>query len=58
VPANRIGCASGFSAAELKTVQDRVVLFVHFYLHETMRWNVVVGFLLMGADAAFVFKPW
>ncbi len=63
VPANRIGYASGFSAAELKTIQEVItlivfVLFAHFYLNETMRWNVVVGFLLIGAGAAFVFKPW
>ena len=57
VPANRIGYAAGFSAAELKTLIVFVV-FAHFYLHEPMRWNVAVGFLLIGLGAVCVFKPW
>ena len=63
VPANRIGYAAGFSAAELKTIQEVLtlivfVVFAHVYLHEPMRWNVAVGFLLIGLGAVCVFKPW
>lgn len=63
VPANRYGYASGFSAAELKTIQEVItlvvfVVFAHFYLHETLKWNVAVGFAFIGIGAAFVFKPW
>jgi uncharacterized protein len=63
VPANRIGYGAGFSAAELKTIQEVITLvvfvaFVHFYLHESLRWNVVVGFAFVALGAAFVFKPW
>ena len=63
VPANRIGYESGWSAAELKTIQELItlvvfVLFNHFYLHERLQWNVAVGFALIAAGSAFVFKPW
>lgn len=63
VPANRIGHASGFSAAELKTVQEVItlvvfVVFAQLYLNEALKWNVAVGFALIGLGAAFVFKPW
>jgi uncharacterized protein (DUF486 family) len=63
VPANRYGYESGFSAAELKTIQEVItlavfVVFAQFYLHEELRWNVAVGFLLIAAGAAFIFKPW
>ena len=63
VPANRIGYEAGLSAAKLKTLQEVItlvvfVVFAQFYLNEPLRWNVAVGFLLIGAGAAFVFKPW
>jgi uncharacterized protein len=63
VPANRIGYASGWSASQLKTIQEVItllvfVVFARFYLHEALRWNVAVGFLLIGAGATFIFKPW
>ena len=63
VPANRIGYGRGFSAAELKTIQEVITLvvfvaFAHFYLHESPRWNVAVGFGFIALGAAFVFKPW
>jgi uncharacterized protein (DUF486 family) len=63
VPANRIGHNSGFAAAELKTIQEVLTLLVFsvfsvFYLNEPLRWNVLVGFGLIGAGALFVFKPW
>lgn len=63
VPANRIGYGAGFSAAQLKTIQEVITLavfvgFAQVYLHESLRWNVAVGFGLIAAGAAFVFKPW
>ena len=63
VPANRIGYEAGLSAAKLKTLQEVItlavfVIFAQLYLNEPLRWNVAVGFLLIGAGAAFVFKPW
>lgn len=63
VPANRIGHDAGLSAAELKTIQEIITLaifavFSVLYLHEPIRWNVVVGFVLIGFGATFVFEPW
>jgi uncharacterized protein (DUF486 family) len=63
VPANRFGYEAGFSAAQLKTMQEVItllvfVVFAQFYLNEPPRWNVLVGFSLIGLGAAFVFKPW
>jgi uncharacterized protein (DUF486 family) len=63
VPANRIGYGQGFSAAQLKTIQELItlavfVVFAQLYLHEPLRWNVAVGFGLIALGAAFVFRPW
>jgi uncharacterized protein (DUF486 family) len=63
VPANRLGYLGGFSAAQLKTIQEVItlavfVLFARWYLDEPLRWNVAVGFGLIGVGALFVFKPW
>lgn len=62
VPANRIGYESGWSAAQLKMLQEVItlvvfVVFAHFYLHERLQWNVAVGFAFIGVGAMFVFKP-
>jgi uncharacterized protein (DUF486 family) len=62
VPANRIGHGV-FSAAELKTIQEVITLLVFaafsvWYLREPLSWNHLVGFGLIAAGAAFVFKPW
>ena len=62
VPANRIGHAH-FSAPQLKTIQEVITLAVFcvfsvVYLKEGIKWNVVVGFLLMSAAVFFVFKKW
>jgi len=62
VPANRIGYGQ-FSAAQLKTIQEVITLIVFsifsiVYLKEDLKWNVVVGFLLMIAAVFFVFKKW
>jgi uncharacterized protein len=60
VPANRYGYGQ-FNAAELKTIQEIITLVVFtifsvVYLKEELRWNYIVGFLLIIAAAFFVFK--
>jgi uncharacterized protein (DUF486 family) len=60
VPANRIG-HQAYSAAELKTMQEVITLVVFvvfsvFYLKEAVTWNHLIGFALICAGAAFVFK--
>ncbi|MDD5729145.1 MAG: DMT family protein [Victivallales bacterium] len=62
VPANRIGHAQ-FSAAQLKTIQEVITLIVFCvfsvtYLKEEIRWNYIVGFLLIIAAVAVIFKKW
>ena len=62
VPANRIGYGY-FNAAELKTIQEVISLMVFslfsvFYLHETLRWNHVLGFALIVLAAYVIFKEW
>ena len=62
VPANRIGHRA-FSAAELKTIQEVITLtifcvFSVFYLKEELRWNTLVGFLMMVGACIFIFKKW
>jgi uncharacterized protein (DUF486 family) len=34
------------------------VVFARLYLHETLRWNVAIGFCFIALGAAFVFKSW
>jgi hypothetical protein len=63
VPANRMGHNQGFSAAELKTIQEVITLLVFSvfsvsFLGEPLRWNVLLGFALICVGAACVFKPW
>ena len=60
VPANRIG-HEVYSAAQLKTIQEVITLIVFagfsvFWLKESLTWNHAIGFLLIAAGAAFVFK--
>lgn len=62
VPANRIGYGT-YSAFELKTIQEVITLtvFVAFstlYLREAVRWNHVVGFLLIVAAVVVIFRKW
>ena len=59
VPANRIGHYS-FSAAQLKVMQEVITLLVFavfsvLYLREELRWNYIVGFVLVVAAVFFVF---
>lgn len=63
VPGNRIGYASGMTAAQLKTMQEVITLvvfsvFAVWYLREPLRWNTIVGFVLIAAGAVFVYGPW
>ena len=60
MPANRWG-SQVYSAAELKTIQEVVTLSVFavfsvFYLKEALTLNHVIGFALIAAGAAFVFR--
>lgn len=60
VPANRIG-HEVYSAAQLKTIQEVITLLVFagfsvFWLKESLTWNHAIGFMLIAAGAAFVFK--
>ena len=60
VPANRIG-HQVYSAAQLKTIQEVITLVIFagfsvFWLKESLTWNHLVGFALIAAGAACVFK--
>ena len=60
VPANRIG-HEVYSAAQLKTMQEVITLVVFagfsvFWLKEGLTWNHAIGFMLIAAGAAFVFR--
>jgi len=62
VPANRIGSGQ-FTTAQLKTIQEVITLVVFaafsiLYLKEPLRWNYVVGFLLIVGAVFFVFRKW
>jgi len=62
VPANRIGHRE-FSAAELKTIQEIITLtifsiFSIFYLKEDLKWNTIVGFLMIVGASILIFKKW
>ena len=63
VPANRMGHNAGYTAAQLKTIQEVITLgvfvgFAVWYRREPIRWNVIVGFALIVLGAACVFEPW
>ncbi len=60
VPANRIGRAA-YDPAMLKAMQEVITLAVFAvfsvtWLGERLTWNHAIGFLLIAAGAAFVFK--
>lgn len=62
VPANRIGHGY-FSAAQLKTIQEVITLSVFclfsvFYLKEGLKWNYVMGFVLMAGSVFLIFSKW
>jgi uncharacterized protein len=59
VPANRIGHRY-FEAAQLKIMQEVITLLVFgvfsvLYLREPLRWNYIVGFVLILTAVFFVF---
>lgn len=61
VPANRIGHAS-FTAAQLKVMQEVITLAVFsvfsiFYLREGIKWNHILGFLMIVGAAFFISRP-
>lgn len=64
VPANnRFGIKEGFSAFQLKTVQEVISLvvfcvFAVVFLKEPLKWNYLVAFiLLMGAVGFMFYRP-
>jgi len=62
VPANRLG-SSYFSVAQLKVAQEVITLTVFtvfsvLYFKEELKWNYLVGFILIILAAFFVFKKW
>jgi uncharacterized protein (DUF486 family) len=63
VPANRLGYAGGFSAYQLKIIQEVVtltvfVVFAWLFLQERLAWNYAVSFalILLAVVFAFAFK--
>jgi len=62
VPANRLGY-SYYSAAQLKVIQEVITLVVFTvfsvtYLKEQLKWNYIVGFVLILFAVFFMFKKW
>lgn len=59
VPANRIGHYQ-FTAAQLKTIQEVITLLVFsvVYLKEELKWNYMVGFMIIIVAVFFIFKKW
>ena len=62
VPANRIGSYE-FTAVQLKTIQEVITLTVFsvfsvLYLDEQIKWNYIVGFVLIVAAVFVIFKKW
>ncbi len=63
VPANnRFGKMEGFSAFQLKTIQEVIsltvfFLFALFFLKEEFRWNYIVAFVFIIAAVYFMFLP-
>lgn len=60
VPANRIGFASGWSAGQLKVVQEALALtvfglFMVLVLGEALTWRHVAAFVCIMAAVAFLF---
>jgi uncharacterized protein (DUF486 family) len=64
VPANRLGSNAGFTAAQLKIMQEVITLGVFvafsvvFFRHERLTWNIWVGFALVLLAVFFVYHKW
>ena len=61
VPANRMGYVSGFSAFQLKMIQEVITLvvfsvFAVYILGESFKWNYLISFCLLLAAVYFMFK--
>jgi uncharacterized protein len=62
VPANRVGSYE-FTMAQLKTIQEVITLTVFsifsvLYLREPLKWNYLVGFVMIIGAVAVIFKKW
>jgi uncharacterized protein len=62
VPANRFG-HSQFTAAQLKTIQEVITLIVFsifsvVYLKEELKWNYLLGFVMIIGAVFVIFKKW
>jgi uncharacterized protein (DUF486 family) len=62
VPANRFGHGQ-FNTTELKTIQEAVSLTVFlvfsvFYMKEELKWNYILGFILIVLSIFVIFKKW
>lgn len=62
VPANRIG-SDYFTVTQLKVMQEVITLavfagFSAWYFKESLKWNHLVGFVLLVGAVFFVFKKW
>jgi len=63
VPANnRFGLKEGFSAFQLKTIQEVIslivfALFAIFFLKEPLRWNYLLAFFCILGAVYFMFYP-
>src|SRR5688500_658897 len=63
VPANRIGHTQ-FTATQLKIMQEAITLVVFivfaklYFAHEPIRWNYIVGMVLILAAVFVVFYDW
>lgn len=60
VPANRIGYAAGYSAGQLKIMQEAIALtvfgvFMVLVLGEALSWRHVAAFVCIMAAVAFLF---
>lgn len=60
VPANRLGYLAGYSAGQLKVIQEVITLLVFavfavLFLGESLRWNHAAAFVCLVAAVAFIF---
>jgi uncharacterized protein (DUF486 family) len=60
VPGNRVGYFEGYSASQLKIIQEAITLtvfclFAHFVMGERLTWNYYLGFALVLAGVFVVF---
>lgn len=66
VPANRLGSdrfGGPFNTVQLKTIQETITLIVFcifsmLFFKEAIRWNHLVGFVLIVAAVFVIFKKW